>query len=527
MLRFGLQNLRRLREIKPVEIRPITLLLGRNSSGKSTFLRTFPLFRQSLMTRTSSPILWYGDLIDFGSFSTAVTDQASDVAMNFTFAIENLSIQHGSPYFWHGSNEYIFRREEEFLIPRMSISIFIKPQDDRTRISEIRITIADPLIDYVLLFSEDGSGVEVFANSISIGGISSEIAFSASVGSLIPEIRPVLAKAKDRVSGTWFGAESMEFLEIIRDYLQPRMDGRISKETVNRIIARMLVAGLPSKSKIRGLGKGSKKRLSDFLNEITGDDTHGMYPGLEALLAAASLQSIMRGCSTYLRSVLANTLYIGPARARSERYYRYQDLSVSEIDPDGKNFPMFLNSLTARQIADLSRWIESLFGYGVTVSRQTGHISINLSEGDAETNVVDVGYGVSQILPVLGQIWWARARSEFDRTNRPLSLLAIEQPELHLHPAHQALLADALVGEANAEEANATTRTHYIVETHSETLVNRLGELVAARKIKPDDIQILLFEAEEATNLTNVRAASFSEDGTLLNWPYGFFQPAV
>ncbi|WP_445954446.1 AAA family ATPase [Thauera sp. SDU_THAU2] len=56
--------------------------------------------------------------------------------------------------------------------------------------------------------------------------------------------------------------------------------------------------------------------------------------------------------------------------------------------------------------------------------------------------------GYRKFLPVLGQIWWARNRTVSRNSRTPLALLAIEQPELHLHPAHQALLADALVGEA-------------------------------------------------------------------------------
>src|ERR1700682_5719018 len=74
MISFGLKNLRRLVSVPPVEIKPITLLVGRNSSGKSSFLRAFPLVRQSLMTKTSSPILWFGDFVDLGSFEGAVIE---------------------------------------------------------------------------------------------------------------------------------------------------------------------------------------------------------------------------------------------------------------------------------------------------------------------------------------------------------------------------------------------------------------------------------------------------------------------
>ena len=68
MLSIGVQNLRSLYNIDEIEIKPITVLLGKNSAGKSTFLRMFPLLKQSIEDRTSEPILWYGDYVDFGDF---------------------------------------------------------------------------------------------------------------------------------------------------------------------------------------------------------------------------------------------------------------------------------------------------------------------------------------------------------------------------------------------------------------------------------------------------------------------------
>ncbi len=56
-----IQNLRSLKDTGLIELKPITLLLGRNSSGKSTFLRTFPLLRQAYETATSGGIIWNGD----------------------------------------------------------------------------------------------------------------------------------------------------------------------------------------------------------------------------------------------------------------------------------------------------------------------------------------------------------------------------------------------------------------------------------------------------------------------------------
>ena len=71
-----IKNVRSLVDTGAVPLSPITVLVGENSSGKSTFLRTFPLVKQSIMKRTDGPLLWAGDLddyVDFGSFSETLT----------------------------------------------------------------------------------------------------------------------------------------------------------------------------------------------------------------------------------------------------------------------------------------------------------------------------------------------------------------------------------------------------------------------------------------------------------------------
>jgi AAA ATPase domain len=314
---------------------------------------------------------------------------------------------------------------------------------------------------------------------------------------------------------------------VLAEVLSPYLDKRLARSSaLSELCVEFL--RLPDLNKkaigpyIDGMGVRSWKRA---LTKLVEKDPENLLPAVRRIHLAGQLLPLIRSAHSMLSRTIGSMLYIGPARARSERYYRFQELAVSEIDPDGKNFAMFLNSLRRDQLDQLSDWIESLFGYRIDLSRSEGHISINLVDGEKITNVVDTGYGVSQILPVLGQIWWAANR---ERSRQPIfadsaiSVLAIEQPELHLHPAHQAFLADALVGAP----ASPTRRTHFLIETHSEALVNRLGQLVSEGLLRPADVQIVLFEADERDpRRTNTRIASFGESGELIDWPYGFFQP--
>ena len=74
-----IENLRSLKDTGFVELRPLTLLLGANSSGKSTFLRSFPLFTQSVNKKLRGALSWFDDsLVDFGDYDTAINNQAKN-----------------------------------------------------------------------------------------------------------------------------------------------------------------------------------------------------------------------------------------------------------------------------------------------------------------------------------------------------------------------------------------------------------------------------------------------------------------
>lgn len=130
----------------------------------------------------------------------------------------------------------------------------------------------------------------------------------------------------------------------------------------------------------------------------------------------------------------------------------------------------------------------------------------------------DVGMGVSQLLPVVVQ-----AMASQDQ------LIAIEQPELHLHPALQADLADIFIESALREK----NRNMFLIETHSEHLIlrimRRIRESNASRQpatlpqLKPEDIAILY--VQPTPNGSVVKHLRLDERGRLIDpWPGGFFE---
>lgn len=139
---------------------------------------------------------------------------------------------------------------------------------------------------------------------------------------------------------------------------------------------------------------------------------------------------------------------------------------------------------------------------------------------DRRTNTVvshrDVGIGISQVLPVLVSAFASKKK-----------LIAIEQPEIHLHPALQAELGDVFIESALGETSNT-----FILETHSEHLILRIlrriretasGELPEGHlPIKPDDVAVIF--AEPTPNGTILKELRITEDGEFADkWPGGFF----
>jgi len=108
MKSIRIKNLRSLQDTGEMEIKPINILVGLNSSGKSTFLRFFPLMKQSLRRKVNGPILWSGeddDYVDFGSFDEAVNNNAKEKKISFKFSLKVNNIVEEYSYKFTGKNK--------------------------------------------------------------------------------------------------------------------------------------------------------------------------------------------------------------------------------------------------------------------------------------------------------------------------------------------------------------------------------------------------------------------------------------
>lgn len=511
-----------------VSLRPITILLGRNSAGKSTFLRSFSLLRQSIEARSSAAILWYGSYVDFGDFKSAVHLANTDNEIVFKFKIEDLETRSREDDFSYGISQYEYLIADRLSFSGVNIEVAIGQQLQRTVRRNLKLSVDEHKISVVAYFGRDGRVCERFTvNDQEIRDLipGHDVVFSGdSIFS-----RPYLAinqKIDNRVVRRSVSPASV-FTSAIIETIKPLVDPRITVENIRIEALKLLLWPTLKKSTLKELAQRSNiKSFQKLYEKWTIREELSALKKINSICAFNySLASISRVFSV-LSDLYASTTYLGPARARSERYYRSQELEVSEIAPDGQNLPVFFASLSLSEMRAFSEWVSSLFNFGVSVTRHEGHISIQLEQDKFSVNVADTGYGISQILPVLAQTWWAsRTRNRITpraSRSRVIKPITMEQPELHLHPAHQSKLADVFVSAIR--DIKVRVDPVFVIETHSEAFINRLGELVSEGRVSSEDITIVIFSSDDRLSSSNsISVARYDEAGVLIDWPFGFF----
>jgi hypothetical protein len=228
-----------------------------------------------------------------------------------------------------------------------------------------------------------------------------------------------------------------------------------------------------------------------------------------------SPESIAGGClrQSYLfRRFLEKLSYVGPLRESPARQHIFSGNKPDNVGKTGKLVPdiLFKNRNLLKKV---NREFQRFgLGYELRIfdSPELPDVfALRLVDSTTEVNVsiLDVGFGISQVLPVIVQSMLAT-----DRT------LCIEQPEIHLHPKLQAELGELLV-----ECIAAPYKNRFIIETHSEHLILRLQRLIRSKKLSPSDISVVY--VDKTSDGSKCIPLRLDEDGDFIDlWPGGFFE---
>jgi len=430
---LGVSGFKAVRNKVSIDVAPLTVIAGANSSGKSSFMQPFLMLKQTLEASFDpGAILLYGPNVKFTDQSQLLSRGAAkaDTVPDFEVTFE----REGSTrvlQFEPGSEGFVIAKDtrkwgkEELTLSASPTAAEIKRLRDLfgKKLEEVR---------------------KSFPKSLTEGGQRWDITTSRNRFFIDPGVSLV------RDSNSTAGVTSISLSVGIDN------ESTSSDEWISLLQGLIHVPGL----------RGNPERA--YSRSAVGDT----YPGT---------------FETYVASIIHS--WLNPAGKDAEK----ASAALTGLTAD-----LILLGLTwkvaTRRVNDAS--LELLVGR-LSHARQGGAWDL--------VSVADVGFGVSQTLPVLVALHAAE----------PGQLVYIEQPEIHLHPRAQLAMAECLV--------SATKRgVIVVVETHSSLLVRGLQTLIARKMIRPSDVSLNWFDRDSETGVTIVSKAQLDAEGRFGDWPVDF-----
>lgn len=447
--KMTLQNFKRFEEVSIPLDRSVTLLLGPNSSGKSSIIKALLALKQTASASNENETLaTQGEYVDLGVYKDYVHshDALRNIAISTTFK----------------------GYDETFLMPSGS----------------------DGTLTIRLEYSHDHITEQARLQQL-------EVRDGASDESIL-----LVSKKKTRDS---------YYLELsgdaLKKYIEPITPTNNETEKTKE----------PAPQKI-------SVRVEDRFSIVQENVPSAVAkPGLQNVIPYIAKIVV----NEYLRGLDKDFFYLGPLRRSPSRSYARTGHLLS-VGPAGEHTPSVLANLKARaakersatpihkpRLEELNSWVTRLFPDKIVTTESINElIKLKLSNNDGTSDAIsDVGFGVSQILPILVQI----------AVMPDGSTLLIEQPELHLHPSIQTRLAEIIA------KASRSGR-RFLVETHSEHFVRGLQLEIASSSnaassegLTPEDVSFVYIpQAPNPPVLLEVNEwGEFTQE-----WPTGFFDEA-
>ena len=247
---------------------------------------------------------------------------------------------------------------------------------------------------------------------------------------------------------------------------------------------------------------GLPKGINELI--IKHDNNMGLYILLEELMRTICI-SLSRNFSNKVIK------YVSPLRAIPKRHYNIEN----SLDDDWNTFN---SDQVAKQIKlnpniieKLNKWLEKLDINFKGANNIKGSLySLMVEQKSLKLDLNDVGFGVSQVLPILLNSLLAPKKS----------IIIIEQPEIHLHPKAQSDLVDFFIDLSKNENKL------FLIETHSEYMIKRTRRRMAENHdidsksfIAPEKVSILTIENENTSS--KIKKSKISDTGSF-KWPKDF-----
>ncbi|MBX9599519.1 MAG: DUF3696 domain-containing protein [Bryobacteraceae bacterium] len=230
-----------------------------------------------------------------------------------------------------------------------------------------------------------------------------------------------------------------------------------------------------------------------------------------------------------LEQQLRRIHYLGPLRTVPKRSYVWSGEVPDHVGWAGDRAVEALLAAADRKISAgykrpntgfsivIARWLkqmgllDSFEVRPIAKDRKEYEVLVRTGATSADVTLPDVGFGVSQVLPVIVQCFYAQ----------PHTTILLEQPEIHLHPSVQMTLADLFIEAVQSREGGQDRGIQLIVESHSEHFLRRLQRRIAEGAVSRDDVALYFCRrGADGSILEPLRVNLF---GDIENWPDDFF----
>lgn len=456
LAQIRLKNFKSFGAAQYAPLAPLTLIYGKNSSGKSSILQSLLLLKQSM---AEAHLVMQGEFTDAGSFATAVhrheTARSIDIGVSF-----------GSP---PGAVHASLMASSKLM--RKVDFTFVEDEISQ----DIEHLTGVGFGEYYATFaSRSGPSSKEPSFDLSLEGLRELLAAAAEPGVHYPPSKAPITKAN---------------LSVV-----PLTLNRNDEKSVS----------------VRGSGILPTGELMTAFSHPEGRQQSTARSYIQRGLALSS------SVTDELQLILENLSYLGPLRQPPLRYYARSAASGRSTEPNVA-ITLFDNVSEQKQI---THWLNRLgIPYELDVIRISAGasreivgdlvaISLTDSRSGVRSSPADVGFGISQVLPILVEL-----------SARQQSVICIEQPEIHLHPALQAEIADVLI-----ESADPMGRgNQIIVETHSEHLVLRIQRRIREGTLDPGQVAILYVDQAPGGEAMIQRLRLDGQGEFMDEWPNGFF----
>lgn len=254
---------------------------------------------------------------------------------------------------------------------------------------------------------------------------------------------------------------------------------------------------------------------------------HVMAVGGEEGPSLAEVRRLMGRLQALREAVclgLSRVVHLGPLRHHPERYYQPNEGNPTSVGREGQFAAQVLAERGEAGEAAVGAWLSHFeLPYRLELKRlgdeATGElVSLNLVDLRHGTRVMptDVGFGVGQLLPIVVEALAGDGR-----------WLAVEQPEIHLHPRQAAHLADLMIETAGwglGRKRRRGRHVSWLVETHSEALMLRLQRRIREGHISAKEVSVVYVQPQAELG-SQLLPLALGPDGAFLSeWPEGFFE---